>query len=61
MTVEVSVLGEGSSEPTISSASWRAVTSSGVTVRTVVPRRITVISSATDEHLVELVRDEDDR
>ena len=33
----------------------------GSTVATVVPRRITVISSATCEHLVELVRDEDDR
>ena len=42
------MLGEGSSEPTISSASWRAVTSVGSTVRTVVPRRITVISSATE-------------
>ena len=48
MTVEASVLGEGSSEPTISSASWRAVTPSGLTVSTVVPRRMTVISSATE-------------
>ena len=42
------MLGDGSSEPTISSASWRAVTSFGSTVLTVVPRRMTVISSATE-------------
>ena len=46
MTVDSSVLGDGSSLPTISSASWRAVTSVGLTVATVVPRRITVMSSA---------------
>ena len=51
----------GSSLPTISSASWRAVTSSGSTVATVVPARITVIVVGDREHLVELVRDEDDR
>ena len=52
----------GSSEPTISSASWRAVTvGRGRRCATVVPRRMTVISSATGEHLVELVGDEDDR
>ena len=45
----------------MSSASWRALTVAGSTVSTVVPRRITVIASATDEHLVELVRDEQDR
>ena len=60
MTVDSRSSGTGSSLPTISSASWRAVTACGSTVRTVVPRRITVISSATDEHLVELVRDEQD-
>ena len=47
MTVDSSVLGEGSSLPTISSASWREVTSAGLTVATVVPRRMTVMSSAT--------------
>ena len=46
MTVDSSVLGLGSSLPTISSASWRAVTSAGLTVATVVPRRSTVMSSA---------------
>ena len=47
VTVDSSVLGDGSSLPTISSASWCAVTSAGLTEVTVVPRRITVISSAT--------------
>lgn len=47
MTVDSSVLGEGSSEPTISSASWRALTDLGSTVSMVVPRRITVMLSAT--------------
>ena len=60
MTVDSRVSGVGSSLPTISSASWRAVTDVGSTVATVVPRRMTVISSATCEHLVELVRDEED-
>ncbi len=46
MTVDSSVLGEGSSLPTISSASLREVTSAGRTEATVVPRRTTVISSA---------------
>ena len=46
-TVDSRVSGDGSSPPTISSASRRAVTSPGSTVATVVPRRITVISSAT--------------
>ena len=39
--------GSGSSEPTISSASLRRLTSPGATVATVVPSRITVISSET--------------
>ncbi len=60
MTVDSRVSGDGSSLPTISSASLRAVTSGVSTVATVVPRRMTVISSATLQHLVELVRDEDD-
>ena len=47
VTVDSSVLGDGSSLPTISSASLCAVTSAGLTEVTVVPRRITVISSAT--------------
>ena len=47
VTVDSRVSGVGSSLPTISSASWRAVTLFGSTVATVVPRRITVISSAT--------------
>ncbi len=47
VTVDSSVEGEGSSEPTISSASWRAVTPVGSTSATVVPRRITVMASAT--------------
>ena len=47
VTVDSRVSGDGSSLPTISSASWRAVTSAGSTVATVVPRRTTVISSAT--------------
>ena len=59
MTVDSSVLGEGSSLPTISSASLREVTSAGFTEATVVPRRMTVMSSAIGEHLVELVGDED--
>ena len=37
------------------------MTSSGFASPTVVPRRITVMSSAIVEHLVELVRDEEDR
>ena len=47
VTVDSRVSGLGSSLPTMSSASWRAVTSPGSTVATVVPRRMTVISSAT--------------
>jgi hypothetical protein len=47
VTVDSRVSGVGSSLPTISSASSRAVTEDGSTVSTVVPRRITVISSAT--------------
>ena len=47
VTVDSRVSGVGSSLPTISSASWRAVTWSGRTVDTVVPLRMTVISSAT--------------
>ena len=56
----VFVSGEGSSLPTISSASWRAVTSFGSTSATVRPARMTVMASATAQHLVELVGDEDD-
>ena len=41
------VSGEGSSEPTIISASWRAVVVFGSASPTVVPRRMTVIESAT--------------
>ncbi len=41
------MFGEGSSAPTISSASCWAVTSDGRTAATVVPRRTTVMSSAT--------------
>ncbi len=48
MTVDSRVSGVGSSLPTISSASWRGVVSAGTAVPTVVPRRMTVISSATD-------------
>ena len=61
MTVEVSVLGDGSSEPTISSASWRAVTSVGSTVahRGAAPDHGDLVGDR--EHLVELVGDEDDR
>ena len=47
VTVDSRVSGDGSSLPTISSASARALVSAGLTVATVVPRRITVISSAT--------------
>ncbi len=47
VTVDSSVVGDGSSLPTISSASWRALTLAGSTVSMVVPRRMTVISSAT--------------
>ena len=47
VTVDSRVSGDGSSLPTISSASLRVVTSEGSTVATVVPRRMTVISSAT--------------
>ena len=53
--------GEGSSEPTISSASWRAVTSVGSTVA---DRRAAADHGdlvGDGEHLVELVGDEDDR
>ena len=62
VTVDSRVSGLGSSLPTISSASCAG----GRRPRdrrwpTVVPRRMTVIASATDEHLVQLVRDEDDR
>ena len=46
-TVEVRVSGEGSSEPTIISASCLAVVVFGSASPTVVPRRITVIESAT--------------
>ena len=45
----------------MSSASLRRSTSFGSTVATVVPSRMTVISSDTLQHLVELVGDEDDR
>ena len=48
VTVDSSVAGVGSSAPTMSSASWRALTDVGSTVSTVVPRRITVIASATE-------------
>ena len=47
MTVDSRVSGLGSSLPTISSASSRAVTSSGSTEATVRPARITVMASAT--------------
>ena len=47
VTVDSSVLGDGSSEPTMSSARSRAVTSLGRTSATVVPLRMTVIASAT--------------
>ncbi len=47
VTVDSRVSGLGSSLPTISSASSRAVTSSGSTEATVRPARITVIASAT--------------
>ena len=46
-TVEVRVSGVGSSVPTIISASWRDVVVRGSAVPTVVPRRMTVIESAT--------------
>ena len=48
MTVDSRVSGVGSSEPTISSASSRAVTDDGSAISTtVLPERITVIASAT--------------
>ena len=47
VTVDSRVSGLGSSLPTISSASSRAVTSSGSTEATVRPARITVMASAT--------------
>ena len=48
VTVDSRVSGEGSSLPTISSASCLVVVVCGSAVPTVVPRRMTVISSATD-------------
>lgn len=48
VTVDSAVSGVGSSLPTISSASCFDVVSAGTAVPTVVPRRMTVISSATD-------------
>ncbi len=48
VTVDSRVCGVGSSLPTISSASCLGVVPSGETVATVVPRLMTVISSATD-------------
>ncbi len=61
VTVDSRASGLGSSLPTMSVARSRAVTPAGSTVATVVPRRITVICVGDGEHLVELVRDEDDR
>ena len=46
VTVDSRSSGTGSAEPTIISASWRLVTAFGSAVPTVVPRRMTVISSA---------------
>ncbi len=48
VTVDSRLSGEGSSAPTISSASWRAVTLFGSASPTVVPRRMTLIASATE-------------
>lgn len=48
VTVDSRVSGDGSSLPTISSASCLVVVFAGSAVPTVVPRRITVISSATE-------------
>ena len=48
VTVESRSSGTGSALPTISSASWRELTSLGSTLATVVPRRMTVMSSATE-------------
>lgn len=48
VTVDSRVSGDGSSLPTISSASCLGVVFAGSAVPTVVPRRMTVISSATD-------------
>lgn len=48
VTVDSRVSGEGSSLPTISSASCLVVAVRGSAVPTVVPRRMTVISSATE-------------
>ncbi len=48
MTVDSAVSGVGSSLPTIISASLRGVVRLGSAVPTVVPRRITVMSSATE-------------
>ncbi|CAM5669981.1 hypothetical protein SGLAM104S_02439 [Streptomyces glaucescens] len=48
VTVDSAVSGVGSSLPTIISASWRGVVSAGTAVPTVVPRRMTVMSSATE-------------
>lgn len=48
VTVDSRVSGEGSSLPTISSASCLAVVCAGSALPTVVPRRMTVISSATE-------------
>lgn len=48
VTVDSSVSGEGSSLPTISSASCLVLVFLGSAVPTVVPRRMTVISSATE-------------
>ncbi len=48
VTVDSRLSGEGSSAPTIISASWRAVTVRGSASPTVVPRRMTLIASATE-------------
>jgi hypothetical protein len=46
VTVDSPVSGDGSSAPTIISASWCLVAVDGSAVPTVVPRRMTVMSSA---------------
>lgn len=48
VTVDSRVSGVGRAEPTISSARCRAVVSAGSTEATVVPRRMTVMASATE-------------
>ena len=61
MTVDSSVSGEGSSEPTISSASWRLVDVAGLGLADgrAAPHHGDVVGDG--EHLVELVGDEQDR